>query len=117
MNRQSEVTLLVNNLSEMGRQKAELDAVIRRYVPKDGDVLVPKPTDPVLERLKKMTAEELLPFVVPGTGHRKQITQSLREGRALDLHGQQNLIHNVVHHNLLPEEVSARAVSLAEWTM
>jgi hypothetical protein len=116
VDRQSEVTLLVNKLSEMGKHKAELDAVIRRYVPKDGDVLVPKPIDPVLERLKKMTAEELLPFVTAGTPSRKQITQSLREGRKLGHMEQGNLALNVVRGNLLPDEVSARAVGLAEWT-
>jgi hypothetical protein len=70
--------------------------------------------DPVLERLKKMTAEELLPFVLPGTGSRKQITQTLSEGKLpQDLGG---LVLNVVGGNLLPDEVSARAVSLAQWT-
>jgi phage shock protein A len=115
MDRQSEVTSLVSKLSEMRGRKTELDAVIRRYVPKDGDALVPKPIDPVLERLMKMTAEELLPFVLPGISRRKQITQSLREGHVweCDLEG---LVLGVVRGNLLPDEVSARAASLAEWT-
>ena len=114
MNRQSEVALLRKQIIELGKHEAEFDAVTRRYVPKDGDVLVPMPIDPVLERLKKMTAEELLPFVTPGTGDRKRITQSLRKGHICtgDLEG---LVYSVVGGNLLPDEVSARAASLAEW--